>query len=137
VFVQCFDANELRRVRHELGCELPLIQLLGPEVEYAELVSEGGMRAIATYANGIGPHHSQLVALSNGTARVLPSVQWARDAGLAVHPYTFRADELPPYVRSLDELLELFFEGIGVDGVFCDHPDVAVNVRNRFPARER
>jgi hypothetical protein len=33
-------------------------------------------------------------------------------------------------VRGLDELLELFFLKVGVGGVFCDQPDVAVRVRN-------
>ena len=29
VFVQCFDADELIRIRHELGCRMALVQLIG------------------------------------------------------------------------------------------------------------
>ncbi len=34
-YVQCFDADELRRVREDLGCRLKLVQLVGEEPEYA------------------------------------------------------------------------------------------------------
>ena len=29
IFVQCFDASELVRLRHELGCRMRLVQLIG------------------------------------------------------------------------------------------------------------
>ncbi len=133
-FVQCFNAVELRRVRQELGSGLRLIQLVDMEPEYASLLTRAGLDEVARYANGIGPHHSQLI---NERRDVLPLVRWADDAGLALHPYTFRADELPSYARNLDEMLELFFEHARVDGVFCDHPDIAVRARNRVPGRKK
>jgi glycerophosphoryl diester phosphodiesterase len=79
----------------------------------------------------LGPHYSQLVQ-QNGTP-LSDLTRLARDAGLRLHPYTFRKDDLPGYVRTLEELLELFATEVGVDGVFCDHPDVAVRVRDRAP----
>jgi hypothetical protein len=36
---------------------------------------------------------------------------------------------LPRYAATLEDLLELFFVDVGVDGVFADHPDVAARVR--------
>ena len=33
--------------------------------------------------------------------------------------------------RTLEELLEFFTTEVGVDAVFCDHPDVAVRVRDK------
>src|SRR5690606_28954550 len=123
VFVQCFDAAELRRVRHELGCELPLMQLVGPEPEYAALLTRAGLGEVAGYANGLGPHYSQLAATVDGERVVQPLTRDARDAGLLLHPYTFRADDLPAHEKSIDDLLEFFLAGVGVDGVFCDHPD--------------
>jgi glycerophosphoryl diester phosphodiesterase len=60
-------------------------------------------------------------------------VRHARDAGLRVHAYTFRRDDLPAYTRTLEELLALFLVDVGVDGVFSDHPDVAA--RSRFGAQ--
>jgi glycerophosphoryl diester phosphodiesterase len=131
VFVQCFDAAELTRLKHELGCGLRLIQLVGPEPDYGALLTTTGLRSVSAYACGLGPHYSQLVE-EEGTRRPRRAdlALGARDAGLALHAYTFRRDVLPAYARTLEELLELFWIEIGVDGVFCDHPDVAVRVRD-------
>ena len=129
-FVQCFDARELERVRNELGCALPLIQLVEPTQEYAELLTADGLERLARYAHGLGPSHAQLARGESGRPRLTPLAALARDRGLRLHPYTFRRDELPPYARTLEELLTFFFVEARVDGVFCDHPDVAVRVRN-------
>ena len=55
-------------------------------------------------------------------------VEQAHDAGLAVHPYTFRADPglVPEYAEDFEQLLELFYFDTGVDGLFTDFPDRAV-----------
>ena len=131
VFVQCFDAAELTRLKHELGCDLRLIQLVGPEPDYGALLTTTGLRSISAYACGLGPHYSQLVE-EDGTRRprLADLARGARDAGLVLHAYTFRRDALPAYARTLEELLEFFWSEIGVDGAFCDHPDVAVRVRD-------
>lgn len=130
-YVQCFDAGELRRVRFELRTQLPLVQLTDTTQKYAELLSPSGLAKVAEYANGLGPHYSQLAAPRNdGSIEVAPLARAAKAAGLKLHPYTFRRDSLPSYVSDLDTLLTIFFRDVGVDGVFCDHPDVAVRVRN-------
>jgi glycerophosphoryl diester phosphodiesterase len=136
-FVQCFDAAELLRMKSDLNCELKLIQLTGIEPQYAALVTRAGVRQVAEYAHGIGPSHSQLVTLERGGPSVGPLCAWAHDVGLHVHPYTFRSDDLPAYADRLEQMLELFFMEVGVDGVFCDHPDVAVRVRDASCARQR
>ena len=129
-FVQCFDAAELARLKTELDCRLPLIQLVGPEPEYGELLTVAGLRSLSAHAYGLGPHYSQIVAAEEGRRpRPAELARRARDVGLRVHAYTFRRDDLPPYARTLEELLELFFVDAAVDGVFSDHPDVAVRVR--------
>ena len=129
-FVQCFDAEELMRVKRELGCAMRLIQLVAPGAEHAELLTPTGLANVATYAYGLGPSYSQLVA-ATGPPGFAPLVAHAREAGLRLHPYTFRRDDLPSYVRTVEELLEIFFAEVRVDGVFCDHPDIAVRVRDR------
>ncbi len=48
----------------------------------------------------------------------------ARAFGLAVHPYTFRADALPAFCNSFTELLDLFIEELAVDALFTDFPDL-------------
>jgi len=133
-FVQCFDAGELRRVREELGCKLKLVQLVGVEAEYAELVSREGLARVARYADALGPHLSQLVTIDEAHAVVQPSdlAREARRAGLKLHPYTFRRDELPAWAVGFEELLSLFITEVGVDGFFSDQPDIAVAVRDRL-----
>jgi len=129
-FVQCFDTAELARLKRELKCELPLIQLVGQEPEYESLLTASGLRSLAEYAYGLGPHHSQLVEAEEGRRpRPAELAGRARDAGLRVHAYTFRRDDLPAYTRTLEELLAFFFGDVAVDGVFSDHPDVAARVR--------
>jgi glycerophosphoryl diester phosphodiesterase len=130
-FVQCFDTAELARLKQELGCQLRLIQLVAPDAESAHLLTPAGLRGVASYAYGLGPHYSQLVE-EDGPRRPAPSAltRLAHDAGLRLHAYTFRRDDLPGYARTLEELLEFFIGEVGVDGVFCDHPDVAVRVRD-------
>jgi glycerophosphoryl diester phosphodiesterase len=130
VYVQCFDAAELVRAKEELGCELKLVQLVGTEPKYAEWLTPAGLDRVRRYAVGLGPHHSQLATGTGGRPpQVEPLTRWAQDSGLEVHPYTFRRDDLPAYARTLEEWLELFLVEARVDGLFCDHPDVAVRVR--------
>jgi glycerophosphoryl diester phosphodiesterase len=129
-FVQCFDAGELLRVKNELGCELRLVQLVGPEPEYADALTPRGLGRIASYAHGLGPSYRQLTEVGEGHLRPSALTKHAHDSGLRLHPYTFRRDDLPEYARTLEELLEFFFVEARVAGVFCDHPDVAVRVRD-------
>lgn len=129
-FVQCFDAAELARLKRELRCELKLIQLVGSDAEYDALLTAAGLRSLAEHVYGLGPHYSQLVETEEGRdPRPSDFARRVRDAGLQMHAYTFRRDDLPAYAPTLEGLLELFFVGIGVDGVFSDHPDVAARVR--------
>jgi glycerophosphoryl diester phosphodiesterase len=118
-------------LKTELGSELKLIQLVGAELRYSELLTPAGLRRVADYACGLGPHHVQIVRGQAGARpRLTDLPKLARDVGLGLHPYTFRRDDLPPYARTLEEWLEFFVVEARVDGVFCDHPDVAARVRD-------
>jgi glycerophosphoryl diester phosphodiesterase len=132
--VQCFDWNETRRIRNELGWRGRLIQLLGenawneaPGVDYDALRTRDGLAAIAGIADGIGPWINHVVTGVDAAGRpmVTDLVANAHALGLVVHAYTFRADALPAYADSLEEALRLFVAA-GVDGVFTDFPDRAV-----------
>ena len=129
-FVQCFDAKELLRVHDDLGCRLRLIQLVGSEPAYAELLNPPGLARVAHYAFGLGPDHRQLVADDGGQPKITALTSRAREIGLRLHPYTFRREELPGYAATLEQLLEIFLGLARVDGVFCDFPDVAARVRD-------
>jgi glycerophosphoryl diester phosphodiesterase len=64
--------------------------------------------------------------------RKSPLVDAAKRAGLKLHPYTFRRDELPAFATDFEALVLAFFTEIGVDGLFCDQPDIAARVRDRM-----
>ncbi|RAP69893.1 glycerophosphoryl diester phosphodiesterase family protein [Candidatus Erwinia dacicola] len=50
---------------------------------------------------------------------------------MVVHPYTVRADQLPPYVSDIDLLYNLLYHKAGVDGLFTDFPDKTVHFLGR------
>lgn len=139
VYVQCFDARELRRIRHELDCRLKLIQLIGEDswressTRYGPLRAQRGLERLARTVDGIGPwiRRAYRVAGSSGEIRSTGLVQRAHKAGLAVHPYTFRADELPEGFTSFDALLTFFVDELLVDGLFTDFPDRVVQFLQR------
>ncbi len=135
VYLQCFDDAELRRIRHELGSELKLIQLIGDNAwgesrtDYDALRTRAGLETVAETVDGIGPWINQLYVTDSESGEVSDSglVGLAHQAGLAVHPYTLRRDSLPPGFSSFDELLCFLTDDLQVDGVFTDFPDLAVN----------
>jgi len=132
VFLQCFDADELQRIRGELlpamNIDVALVQLLGTEPEYQAALTPEGMKTVASYADGIGPSMNLIVAPDSVSTKLKTTnlVQLAHDLNLLVHPYTFRRDSLPAYAADYDELLEIFLKDVGVDGVFTDFPDLTV-----------
>ena len=56
-------------------------------------------------------------------------VKRAHEAGLDVHPYTFRQDALPQGISS-QQALDLLFKQLKVDGLFTDFTDTVVNYVN-------
>ena len=127
VYLQCFDFTELKRLRNELNAQVNLVQLLAnndwleSDNDYDYLRSETGLQDIAAVAVGIGPWFGHLVDSESGL--VTPLVKHAKNLGLTIHPYTFRADQLPNNMSS-EQTLDLLFNQLGVDGVFSDHTDV-------------
>jgi len=135
VFVQTFEFAELKRVKEEvmpaLGIELKLVQLMGDDEDvYGWMLKPGGMQELARYADGIGPDKGMIISPDSTPGNLVISslVRDAHQAGLKVHPYTFRADpgQVPAYARDFEHLLALFYFEVGVDGLFTDFPDRAV-----------
>ena len=66
VFLQCFDWTETQRIRRDLGCSLPMIQLIADPAwqesatDYAYLLTREGLADVAAVADGIGPWLNQL-----------------------------------------------------------------------------
>jgi glycerophosphoryl diester phosphodiesterase len=131
VFVQCFDDAEVRRLKTELQCPYPLVQLIGRNswfesaTDYEQLWSSKGIAEIASFADAVGPSLSHLFDLDtvDSVPVVAELVKEVRAAGLLMHPYTFRADELPPGFTTFEDLVEFFVADVAVDGLFTDFPD--------------
>ncbi|MDN3294739.1 glycerophosphodiester phosphodiesterase family protein [Streptomyces ficellus] len=137
--VQSFEPSSLLRMADErLG--VPLWQALGTrggpyghEMTYADMTTPAGLRAIAAYAQWIGPDKSSLVPPSTLLAD-------AHAAGLKVGAYTFRAENryLPAELRrgsdpngfgdAFAEYARHFEQG--VDAVVTDFPDLAAIARD-------
>ncbi|MDQ0465167.1 glycerophosphoryl diester phosphodiesterase [Caulobacter ginsengisoli] len=146
VFVQCFEVGALKTIRQKTKARL--IQLIDaeggpadlPDLKYWEMLIPDGLKGIAAYADGIGPNRS-LVVPDDGEALMDPTTLVARAhaAGLAVHPWTVRAENyfLPRTLRRGDDLrahgdvaavYRALFDA-GVDGLFSDFPGLAVAAR--------
>jgi glycerophosphoryl diester phosphodiesterase len=127
-FVQCFDAAELRRLRERLGTRLKLVQLVeagcGPDGP------PGGWTGVAAYADAVGCAYTDLLEIDGWRLTATALADALGDAGLAIHTYTLRRDALGAFRGSFETLLRFLFEAVGVDGVFTDHPDVALRVRD-------
>ena len=147
VFVQSFEVHNLEALNRRI--DVPLVQLLGapggrpaddPRT-YAELATAAGLAAISRYADGVGPSKDYVVPRDAAGRSLAPTgfVRDAHRAGLLVHPYTFRNENtfLPLELRSgadpatwgnaLAEYVQFF--ALGVDGVFTDYADTAVDAR--------
>jgi glycerophosphoryl diester phosphodiesterase len=129
VLLACFDAEELRKIRQQTGPGLKIIQLLSRKA----VVDTHVLSDTAAYADGIGPSIDLIYQGKNNTGQPILTdlVKQAQDLGLAVCPYTFRADDLPVGIESFEALLDLFVTQLGVDGVITDFTDRVVAFRNR------
>jgi glycerophosphoryl diester phosphodiesterase len=133
-FLQCFEWEEVRRLRGELGWKGRLVQLIGGSgqgadgTDYGWLVSDAGLKAVAAVADGIGPALARVVTwpAAGQPAQVTDLSARARALGLAVHPYTVRRDDLPKHCPDLPALHAALFGQARVDGVFSDFPDLTL-----------
>ncbi|MBZ6377987.1 glycerophosphodiester phosphodiesterase [Pacificimonas aurantium] len=143
VFIQSFEVENLRRLRAMTGARL--VQLVGDPrssrpvdasgITYGDMLTQEGLLAVAEYAAGLGPN-KELVIREGAPTGLIDA---AHAAGLAVHPWTYRRENvfLPPeYRRERDgrEIGDLAGEicaaiAAGVDGVFSDNPKEAVAAR--------
>lgn len=134
VYLQTFEFEELKIIKEEIfpaaGIDINLVQLLGSASSYPWMFEEGGMHRLAQLADGIGPSYNLIIDRASTAGNIIDTglVEQAHDAGLVLHPYTFRADPglVPGYARDFEELLEIHYFQAGVDGVFTDFPDRAV-----------
>ncbi|MBX3420564.1 MAG: glycerophosphodiester phosphodiesterase [Pirellulaceae bacterium] len=129
-WLQCFEFQEIKRLRSELGWQGRLVQLLvsrGKNVDgtdYRYLLSDEGLTELSQWVDGIGPEVSSFIQGNSPQTRQITSlVAQAHRQGLQVHPYTLRQDALPRCAASLDDLHRAIFVDAKADGVFSDFPD--------------
>ena len=134
IYVQCFDDRELIRIREDLGCDMRLIQLIGEnswgesETDYDDLRSAAGLARLSNTVDGIGPWINQLYRTGKtGSIEDAGLVSTAHELGLAVHPYTFRKDDIPQAFESFSSLLEFTVGQLSIDGLFTDFPDLVID----------
>jgi glycerophosphoryl diester phosphodiesterase len=155
VFVQSFETANLKHLRHRTALSLiQLIDATGRPFDlkassdartYADLLTRAGLAEVATYASGIGVHKELVIPRDSQARSTAPTrlIDDARRAGLAVHAWTFRAENhflpleyrvgdpaSPSYPRAHGDLAAEIerFRLLGVDGVFTDFPDVGRRV---------
>ena len=144
VFIQSFEVANLKALRAK--SDLPLIQLMdgegGPaddgKTTYAAMATPAGLKAIAVYADGIGPNKTMVIP--RGALGTLGDptrlVQDAHTAGLKVHPWTFRRENYflpladkgglnPAGHGDLAAEIDAYLK-TGIDGLFSDNPREAV-----------
>lgn len=149
VFIQSFEVGNLKALAGKT--DIRLVQLVagdgGPPDRagqtYSAMLTSDGLKEVATYAAGIGPPKDLVIGRNalGQLRRPTGLVGAAHNAGLLVHPWTFRAENhfLPTGLKSgidprdrgdLAGEIRAFLAA-GVDGLFTDHPGQAVAVSNR------
>lgn len=123
VFIQSFEAEILRELDEMTA--LKLIQLVSGDPRAIAAGHEPPLAEISAYADGVGPYKLLL-----WTAPGEPSdfVSKAHGFGLAVHPWTFRDDNLPEDFATPEAEFQAYWQ-MGVDGVFTEFPQTAANLR--------
>ncbi len=160
VWVQSFELTNLVRLR-ELGYLGRTVFLAasrgapydlssrGDDRDYADLLGPDGLRSLAAAkVDAIGPDKSLVVPV-DGDALGEPSglVARAHAAGLRVFVWTLRADNafLPDDLQTdghpgdlgrADVEVTAFLRA-GVDGLFCDQPDICVKARQAAVPAQR
>ena len=151
VFVQSFEVANLRYLRSVT--RVRLVQLMDCEggpwdftvesnpMTYADMATARGLAQIAEYADGVGPAKAFIIPrdADERLGEHTSFVRNAHDAGLVVHPWTFRTENafLPAeYQQGSDptargngaEEIGVFLRA-GIDGYFTDHADIGAAAR--------
>ncbi|MBC7167014.1 glycerophosphodiester phosphodiesterase family protein [Phenylobacterium sp.] len=132
VFVQCFEPGPLRAFRGL--SKAPTVMLAG-----AGPLPENLLAELAEFSDGFGPELRMVLDMSTPDLAPTPLIAQAQAAGMQVHPWTVRAENvfLPPVLQKGQDpaahgdaaaILRALYAA-GVDGVFTDFPDLAARVR--------
>ncbi|MEH2409027.1 esterase-like activity of phytase family protein [Nostoc sp.] len=155
--IQLLDASDIDINGKIIESQPYDLKVSGDNRTYGDLRTPEGLAQIATYADGIGPWKRMIVSVkgtdANGDGKAddvngdgvvndadqttLPPttlIQDAHNAGLQVHPYTFRAEDqylAADYKGKLALEIQQFYQ-LGVDALFTDFPDIGDKVRDQL-----
>lgn len=158
VRIESFEQGNLRRLRGELGYRGDLVflakegqpldlALAGDPRTYADLLTPAALADIAEVVQAIGPSKQLVIGRTPQNRLAAPTslVADAHALGLRVMPWTFRAENhfLPVEFRSSDNPADLgdyagelaAYIDAGIDGAFCDQPDLAIAARDAYFSR--
>ncbi|AGH96660.1 glycerophosphodiester phosphodiesterase [Pseudobdellovibrio exovorus] len=147
VYLQAFELDILKKLKDLTPVSLVFLYGSPKESPYdfilakdkrtfADLTKPAALKELAKTVHGIGPHKSYIIPTNSFGERLKPTtlVADAHAAGLVVHPYTFRKEEifLPATYKgdAIAEYIEFFQQG--VDGVFSDFTDQAIQAKKDF-----
>jgi glycerophosphoryl diester phosphodiesterase len=160
LWVQSFELGNLLALKQTYGYKANTVFLAtnggapydlvakGDPRTYAQLLTADSLRSLSRSIDGIGPDKALVIPRTSTGSLGTPTtlVADAHAAGLSVTPWTFRAENtfLPTdyrlgsnpadFGRAVDEVVT--FLGTGIDGLFCDQPDICVTARKQFLARD-
>ena len=133
VYIQSFDPACLRALSARTA--VPLVQLVENETE---LLTPYRLREISTYAHVLGAHKSLLMPLDQAagwrrrrawsSAPTTPGWRCTRGPSAARTHSCRRSSVMAPRKRDTRDAAAEYarFRALGLDGVFTDHPDLAV-----------
>lgn len=155
VIIQSFEPGSLQKLSGMI--DAPLAQLIddsgapadfvakGDPRTYADLLTPEGLAEVASYADIVAPSKNLILPRDGHEVmshQATGLIEQAHRHGLAVHAYTFGRDNghLPAQLRTDADPENLgdmaaevkAFLAAGLDGLFTNHPDVAVAARDQF-----
>jgi glycerophosphoryl diester phosphodiesterase len=113
VLLQSFTASSLQTLA-ATGTKLPLHFLVSAR-DAAQWLTPDGLSRVKAFASGLSPEKTILKTHADGIAR-------ARQLGLLITPYTFRASAVTGFPDVRAEMAH-YLDTLGVDGVITDNPD--------------
>ncbi len=116
LFIQSFSPESLKHIRQLSGKTYKLIQLVDAK-QVRALISDTGLPQVAEYADGLGP---AIPILLSDPSRVAA----AHKFGLALHPYTVDAEQVPAKYVDAKTYMNYLLYDLGVDGLFTNNSDL-------------
>ncbi|MCY0919673.1 glycerophosphodiester phosphodiesterase [Streptomyces sp. H27-G5] len=155
LFLQSFEPSSIQRLARLVSAPRVVLlsaantrpwdfEVAGDARTVADLVTPGGLKWIAGFAQGIGPT-LDLIVPRTADGRLGTPTTLVRDAhvrGLVLHPYTARNENtfLPAEYRKGTDPADYgdafgafrrYFE-LGIDGIFTDNPDTGLLAAEDF-----